>query len=84
MTTTDTLTQRAIAAHLRQPGAQQPAAGMSGPATAGGLGYIVLRNVSGVLSVYRVLPLSQALRRLKRWPTALNNQPTPKAAGAQS
>jgi len=57
-----------MAMNLRTPGAQQPAAGLSGPATAGGLDYIVLRNVNGVLAVYRVLPISCTLKRLKRWP----------------
>ncbi len=65
---TPELLHRAIAAHLRQPGAQQPAADLSGPAKAGGLDYIVLRNLGSVLAVYRVLPHSGALKRLKRWP----------------
>ncbi|MBV7428080.1 MULTISPECIES: hypothetical protein [unclassified Acidovorax] len=68
------LTQRAIKAHTGKLGAQQPAATLSGPATAGGLDYIVLRNVSGVLAVYRVLPISKTLKRLKRWPAALNDE----------
>lgn len=63
-----TLTEHAIARYLRTPGAQQPAAELSGPATAGGLDYIVLRNLGGVLAVYRVLPISCTLKRLKRWP----------------
>ncbi|MGB3069792.1 MAG: hypothetical protein WBC18_14655 [Ottowia sp.] len=66
---TDQLTRRAIAAHMRQEGALQPAIHSSGPATAKGLDYIVLRNVAGVLSVYRVLPKKRpGLKRLKRWP----------------
>lgn len=56
------LLPRAIAAHLREPGTQQPAADLSGPATAGDHNYIVLRNAGGVL------PHSGALKRLKRWP----------------
>lgn len=65
----DFLTQRAIKLHTgRVPGSQQPAADLSGPATAGGLDYIVLRNLGGVLAVYRVLPISRTLKRLKRWP----------------
>lgn len=68
--TTD-LTQRAIKAHMRREGAQQPDTNLSGPATAGGLEYIVLRNVSGVLGVYRVLPKFGELKRLKRWPKAV-------------
>ena len=67
--THDNLTQRAIKLHTgRVPGAQQPAADLSGPATAGGLDYIVLRNLGGVLAVYRALPVSKTLKRLKRWP----------------
>lgn len=62
------LTQRAIKLHTGKLGAQQPAADLSGPATAGGLDYIVLRNFGGVLAVYRVLPISRTLKRLKRWP----------------
>ena len=50
--THDNLTQRAIKLHTgRVPGAQQPAADLSGPATAGGLDFIVLRNLGGVLAV---------------------------------
>lgn len=65
----DYLTQRAIKLHTgRVPGAQQPAADLSGPATAGGLDYIVLRNIGGVLAVFRILPISRTLKRLKRWP----------------
>ena len=62
------LTHRAIKLHTGKLGAQQPAADLSGPATAGGLDYIVLRNLGGVLAVYRVLPISRNLKRLKRWP----------------
>ena len=47
-------------------GAQQPAANSSGPATAGGFDYIVLRNISGVLAVYRVMTHSRTLKRLRR------------------
>lgn len=65
------LTTRAIASHMRKPGAQQPAANSSGPATAGGFDYIVLRNISGVLAVYRVMTHSRTLKRLRRWPKAV-------------
>lgn len=58
--TLDYLTQRAIKLHTgRVPGARQPGADLNGPATAGGLDYVVLRNLGGVLAVYRVLPLSK-------------------------
>jgi len=62
------LTSRAITSFTRQAGTQQPATDLSGPATAGGLDYVVLRNLGGVLAVYRVLPISKTLKRLKRWP----------------
>ena len=65
------LTQRAIKLHTGKLGAQQPAVDLSGPATAGGLDYIVLRDLGGVLAVYRVLPISRTLKRLKRWPKAV-------------
>lgn len=77
-------TQRAIKAHTGKLGAQQPAADLSGPATHGGLDYIVLRNLGGVLAVYRVLPISKTLKRLKRWPAALNDQPTSDGKGASA
>mgnify|MGYP003608147565 CR=1 FL=1 len=64
----DSLTQRAIASYLRKADAQQPCAASSGPATAGGIDYIVLRNLGGVLAVYRVMTQSRALKRLCRWP----------------
>jgi hypothetical protein len=70
ISTTDLL-QRAIAFHLRKPGALQPAAELSGPATAAGFDYIVLRNLGGVLAVYRVMTHSRALKRLRRWPKAV-------------
>ena len=65
---TNDLTQRAIASYLRKSASQQPSAALSGPATAGGFDYIVLRNLGGVLAVYRVMTHSHALKRLRRWP----------------
>ena len=56
---------------MRHPGAQQPAADLSGPATDKGLEYIVLRNLGGVLAVYRVLTISRELKRLQRWPKVI-------------
>ena len=70
ISTTDLL-HRAIAFHLRKPGALQPATELSGPATAGGFDYIVLRNLGGVLAVYRVMTHSRTLKRLRRWPKAV-------------
>jgi hypothetical protein len=34
--------------------------------------YVVLRNVNGILAVYRITNAGQ-LKRLKRWPTELEN-----------
>ncbi|WP_156909594.1 hypothetical protein [Ottowia thiooxydans] len=45
------LTDRALSLYARKPDVQQPAAGLSGPATAGGFDYIVVRNLSGTLAV---------------------------------
>ncbi|GKT16993.1 hypothetical protein AVHY2522_13670 [Acidovorax sp. SUPP2522] len=84
MPTSDELTQRAIKLYTGKLGAQQPAADLSGPATAGGLDYIVLRNLGGVLAAYRVLPVSRALKRLKRWPATLDDQPNIQGTGAQA
>lgn len=61
-------TERAIVLYMRKPGAAQPAADLSGPATAGGFDYIVLRNLGGVLAVFRVMTHSRVLKRLRRWP----------------
>ena len=66
----DTLTARAFAAYFRSGGMDQPA-NDSGPATIDGMTYVVLRNVNGVLAVYRVRT-SGVLKRLVRWPAALN------------
>ena len=33
--------------------------------------YVVLRNVNGILAVYRVRRHDGVLKRLKRWPSAL-------------
>lgn len=68
MISTTDLTERAITLFMRKPGAQQPATDLSGPATAGGFDYIVLRNLGGVLAVYRVMTHSRTLKRLRRWP----------------
>lgn len=36
------------------------------------LGYVVLRGTDGTLAVYRIRPDNLMLRRMKRWPTALD------------
>jgi hypothetical protein len=67
----DELTRRALAAYFRTAGgnAEQPESG-SGVTELDGLTYVVLRNVNGILAVYRVRPAG-LLKRLKRWPPAL-------------
>jgi hypothetical protein len=63
-------TQRAFAAYWRFGSLNQPIPASypeSGPAEHDGKRYIVLRNVNGVLAVYRVRT-SGALKRLDRWP----------------
>ena len=64
----DDLLRRAIKTYLRDEGAQQPAAQHSGLERHDGLRYVVLRNVNGVLAVYRVRGDIATLKRLKRWP----------------
>jgi hypothetical protein len=59
-----------MAAYLRSGGTDQPA-NDSGVETIDGKDYVVLRNVGGVLAVYRVRT-SGALKRLRRWPRDLN------------
>ena len=76
MTVTDEqLTQRAFAAYFREAargGAYSPdqPANDSGVKEAGGKRYVVLRNVNGVLAVYRVRN-DGVLKGLKRWPKEL-------------
>lgn len=67
------LTRRAFAAWFRSGGTDQPS-NVSGLETAEGLDYVVLRNVSGVLAVYRIRIVNGApmLKRMKRWPAALD------------
>jgi hypothetical protein len=70
---------RAIAAHARataREGAvyQQPSASASGTEEIGGRRYVVLRNINGILRVYRVRPSDGVLRAMKRWPKELEEQ----------
>jgi hypothetical protein len=67
--TDDELTRRAFAAYFRAGGSDQPA-NTSGVAEVGGHRYVVLRNVRGVLAVYRVRN-DGVLKGLRRWPPAL-------------
>jgi len=64
------LLQRSMAAFFRYDQAaatNQPSNTLSGAVEHEGKSYVVLRNVSGVLAVYRVRN-DGVLKRLKRWP----------------
>jgi hypothetical protein len=50
--------------------ADQPSAASSGQETLKGRNYVVLRNVRGMMAVYRVSN-NGSLERLKRWPVEL-------------
>jgi hypothetical protein len=73
----DELTSRAMTAWFRAGRAagladpDQPA-NDSGPVVHEGKRYVVLRNVRGVLAVYRVRN-DGVLKRLKRWPPELDS-----------
>ncbi len=63
------LTTRALAAYFRSGGTEQPSTTDSGvETTADGKQYVALRNVSGILAVYRV-KVDGVLKRLKRYPS---------------
>ena len=69
-------TQRAIAAYFRTGTKEgwrcdQPSAADSGTVELNNRHYVVLANSRGILAVYRIKP-DGLLRRLKRWPHALN------------
>jgi hypothetical protein len=71
------LTQRAFAAYFRQAareGAHSPdqPADYSGVEEHNGKAYVVLRNINGVLAVYRVRN-DGMLKGLRRWPKELNS-----------
>lgn len=66
------LLNRAIAAYYRRATKngeipQQPSSSSSGVTENNGKDYVVLRNVNGILAVYRVTNTGQ-LKHLKRWP----------------
>lgn len=70
------LLRRAFSAYFRtaQNGSeslQQPSSASAVCTTADGRHYVVLRNVSGLLAVYRVRTPDGTLKRLKRWPAEL-------------
>jgi hypothetical protein len=69
----DDIMKRAMAAYFRYGDAEeqaQPNAADSCIAEVEGRQYAVLRNVNGVLAVYRVRN-DGMLKRLKRWPASL-------------
>ena len=63
------LLSRAMAAYFRAGNTTQPA-NNSDVTGVGGKTYVVLRNISGVLAVYRVRN-DGVLKGLKRWPSAI-------------
>jgi hypothetical protein len=63
----DDMKRRAIAAWLRGGAYDQPGWLDSGVEEVDGNYYVVLRNVSGVMAVYRIRN-EGILKRLKRWP----------------
>lgn len=70
------LLRRAYSAYFRtaQSGnecLQQPSSESAVCTTPDGRHYVALRNVSGLLAVYRVRTPDGTLKRLKRWPAEL-------------
>ena len=65
------LLKRALAAYFRAGEGQQPSSFDSGLMVHDGHQYMVLRNSSGTLAVYRVRN-DGMLKRLKRWPAVLD------------
>lgn len=70
MADTEDLVRRAMAAYFRSGGTDQPSTA-SCVAEHEGKAYVVLRNGGRTLAVYRVRT-SGLLKRLRRWPTALD------------
>lgn len=71
MSDLDDLTKRAFAAYFRAGNDIQPNSGSSGVETVNKLDYVVLRNVNGILAVYRVRNDGK-LKGLKKWPKELD------------
>jgi hypothetical protein len=63
----DEMLRRAMAAWFRTGGSDQPGRDASTIEEAGGKDYVVLRNVNGVMAVYRIRN-DCMLKRLRRWP----------------
>ena len=70
----DGLVRRAFAAYFKFSDScpDQPS-NTSGIETVGGKDYVVLRNVNGILAVYRIRN-NGMLKGLKRWPAALEDE----------
>lgn len=69
------LYRRAVAAYFRNGDTKsldQPSFGSSGVERLGDKVYVVLRNINGLLAVYR-LRSTGLLRRMKRWPAVFGN-----------
>jgi hypothetical protein len=67
-------TERACRAYFRSGGIDEPASAGSGEETVGERKYVVLRNVRGILAVYRI-KTDGVLKRLERWPKELDEWP---------
>jgi hypothetical protein len=77
--TDEQLLSRAMAAHYKASAREgaiydQPSAASSGIEEIDGKRYVVLRNINGILRVYRVRPSDGVLRALRRWPKELENE----------
>lgn len=68
--TDDKRMEWAVTTHLAKDGAQQPDAALSAFEEHGGRRYVVLRNVTGLLGVYRIHP-DGAMVLLRRWPKGI-------------
>lgn len=79
------LTRRAIAAYFKHSSYPalpcQPCEYSSGEEEHDGKAFVVLRNANGVLAVYRVRAHDGVLKRLKRWPSAIEDHRQPETYG---
>lgn len=74
----DQYISRAISAYYRAAGTQHgvyPSRQVCALEIHMGREYVVLRNGAGVVAVYRVRAYDGILKRLKRWPGSIQNQP---------
>lgn len=75
--------RKALAAYFRSGATEQPSTIDSGVEIVEGLRYAVLRNVRGVLRVYRVRN-DGMLKGLKRWPAAIDEGTAPRQKDVDS